>query len=56
LASAPNASFLLIDKDFAKTAQQIVEEYMFDAKIPLISDNEDDIEFCALNGIDGIYF
>lgn len=56
LAAASNASFLLVNKDFAKTAQQIADEYMYDAKILLISDNEEDIEFCALNGIDGIFF
>jgi len=55
LASAINASFLLVNKDFAKTAQQIANEYMYDAKILLKSSHEDDIEFCALNGIDGIF-
>ncbi|MDX1809580.1 MAG: hypothetical protein R3331_08585 [Sulfurospirillaceae bacterium] len=56
LAAASNASYLLVNKDFAKTAQQIADEYMYDAKILLISDDEEDIEFCALNGIDGIFF
>jgi len=56
LASASNASYLLIDKKFAKEAQDIANEYMFDAKILLISQSENDIEFCAKNGIDGIIF
>ncbi|MCF6173442.1 MAG: hypothetical protein L3J44_06650 [Campylobacteraceae bacterium] len=56
LASASNAKFLLVDKNFAKDAQKIANEYMFDAKILLLSKNEEDIEFCAKNGIDGIIF
>ncbi len=56
LASASNAKFLLVDKNFAKEAQKIANEYMFDAKILLLSKNEEDIEFCAKNGIDGILF
>jgi LPS sulfotransferase NodH len=54
LASASNASYLLVDKEFAKQAQNIANEYMYDAKILLISNDENDIEFCAKNGIDGI--
>ena len=56
LASSSKASYLLVGKEFAKEAQDIANEYMFDAKILLISQNEDDIEFCAKNGIDGIIF
>ncbi len=56
LASASNASYLLVDKNFAKVAQSIADEYMFDAKILLLSQDENDIEFCAKNGIDGILF
>ena len=56
LASASNASYLLTNKEFAKEAQKIANEYMFDAKILLISANENDIEFCAKNAIDGIIF
>ena len=56
LASASNASYLLVNKEFAKEAQKIANEYMFDAKILLISADENDIEFCATNGIDGIIF
>ena len=56
LASASNASYLLVSKEFAKQAQEIANEYMFDAKILLTSTDENDIEFCAKNGIDGIIF
>ena len=56
LASASNVTFLLVDKNFSEIAQKIANEYMFDAKVLLLSKNEDDIEFCAKNGIDGILF
>ncbi len=56
LVAASHASFLVVNKDFATTAQQIADDYMYDAKILLIGKNEEDIEFCALNGIDGIIF
>ncbi len=56
LASASQASYLLVDKNFAKEAQNIANEYMYDAKVLLISKDEDEIEFCAKNGIDGIIF
>ncbi len=56
LASASQASYLLVDKNFAKEAQNIANEYMYDAKVLLISKDEDEIEFCAKNGIDGIVF
>ena len=56
LASASNASYLLVDKNFSKEAQNIANEYMYDAKILLISKDENEIEFCAKNGIDGIIF
>ncbi|NOX15820.1 MAG: hypothetical protein GXP61_07320 [Epsilonproteobacteria bacterium] len=56
LASASSASYLLVSKTFSKIAQKIANEYMYDAKILLLSNDEDDIEFCAKNGIDGILF
>lgn len=56
LSSASNASYLLVDKNFSKEAQNIANEYMYDAKVLLISKDENDIEFCAKNGIDGIIF
>jgi len=56
LASASDASYLLVSKEFAKQAQDIANKYMFDAKILLISRDKSGIEFCAKNGIDGIIF
>ncbi len=56
LSSASKASYLLVNHKFSQTAQKIANEYMYDAKILLVSDDEEDIEFCAKNGIDGILF
>ncbi len=56
LAHALGASFLIVDTSLALNAQKIANEYLFDAKILLLCDNDESIEFCALHGIDGILF
>ena len=55
-SNALGACFILVSKEFAKTAQKIADDYLFDAKIILLSEDENDIEWGALNGIDGIIF
>ena len=55
-SNALGAGFILVLKEFAKTAQKIADDYLFDAKIILLSEDENDIEWGALNGIDGIIF
>ena len=55
-ASALGAKYILLSREMAKTAQNIAENYLFDAKILVhISDNEE-IEELALLGIDGVIF
>ncbi len=55
-ASALGAKYILVSREAAKTAQNIAENYLFDAKILVnISDNEE-IEEIALLGIDGVIF
>lgn len=55
-ASALNAKYIIVTKELAKTAQNIAENYLFDAKI-LVSINEDsDISEMALLGVDGIIY
>ena len=55
-ASSLNAKYILVSREMAKTAQNIAENYLFDAKILVhISDNEE-IEELALLGIDGVIF
>jgi len=55
-ASSFGASYIVVDKILAKTAQNIAENYLFDAKILVIIENEDEIEEMALLGVDGIIF
>ena len=55
-ASALDAKYILVSREMAKTAQNIAENYLFDAKILVhISDNEE-IEELALLGCDGVVF
>ena len=56
LASNLKASFFVVKKSFAIVAQNIANEYLFDGKILLLSDSENDIDFAAMEGIDGILF
>lgn len=56
LAHAMGAQYLVVDKSLVLNAQKIADDYLFDAKILLLSEKEDDIEFAALNSIDGILF
>ncbi len=55
-ASALGAKYILLSREMAKTAQNIAENYLFDAKILThISDNAE-IEELALLGVDGVIF
>lgn len=55
-ASAFGASYIIVEKNLAKTAQNIAQEYLMDAKILAFILEEDDIEELALLGIDGVVF
>ena len=56
LANALGAKFLLVDENLSKEVQNIATEYLFDAKILLQIESEDDIERAAKNFIDGVVF
>jgi len=56
LASSLGASYIICDKALAKRAQTFADDYLFDAKILLHSNTDDDIEYAAQNSIDGILF
>ena len=56
LANANEANFIICDKNIIKNAQKFADEYMFDAKILLYSGSEDELLWCANEGIDGIIF
>jgi len=55
-ASALGASYLHVEQKLAKTAQKIAENYLFDAKILVHVESEEEIEEMALLGIDGVMF
>ena len=55
-ASALGSSFIVVDKTLAKTAQNLAQEYLFDAKILVKIETENDIEELALLGVDGVIF
>ena len=55
-ASSLNASYIIISKELAKIASNIADSYLFDAKILVTIDNEDDIEELAILGVDGVIF
>ena len=54
--SSLGAAFVLVPKPLAKTAQDIAENYLFDAKILVMIEEESEIEELALLGIDGVIF
>ena len=55
-ASALGAKYISLSREMAKTAQNIAESYLFDAKILVhITDNEE-IEELVLLGCDGVIF
>ncbi|MFT7860663.1 MAG: hypothetical protein ABXS93_06980 [Sulfurimonas sp.] len=54
--SALGASYITIDKTLAKTAQGLAENYLFDAKILVHVEDEEEIEELALLGVDGVIF
>jgi len=55
-ASALGARFIVLKKELAKSAQNIAESYLFDAKILVSIEDEIEIKEFALLGIDGVLF
>ncbi|MCF6340913.1 MAG: hypothetical protein L3J10_09235 [Sulfurimonas sp.] len=55
-ASTLCAKYIILSKELAKTAQNLADNYLFDAKILVTLESEDEIEELALLGIDGIIF
>jgi len=55
-ANALDSSYIVVSQELVRDAQNIAESYLFDAKILLHSDDENDIEAMALLGVDGILF
>jgi hypothetical protein len=55
-ASSLEASYILVQKEIAKSAQNIAESYLFDAKILVSLEEEDQIEEMAMLNLDGVLF
>lgn len=55
-ASNLGASFIIVDKQLATSAQKIANEYLYDAKILVSIQNEDEIEELAIESVDGVIF
>ncbi len=53
-ANALECDFAFVEKDFAKNAQNIANEYVFDMKIILPVENDEELEWAVLNGVDGV--
>ena len=56
LANANDANYIICDKNIIQETQKYANEYLFDAKVLLYTSSEDDILWCAKNGIDGVLF
>jgi hypothetical protein len=55
-ASSLEASYILVQKEIAKSAQNIAESYLFDAKILVSLEDENQIEEMAMLNLDGVLF
>lgn len=54
LANALGAKFIVVDEILSKQVQNLATEYLFDAKILLPIEDENDIEKAAIDSIDGV--
>jgi len=55
-ASSLGAKYIIVDAEIAKTIQDIANNYLFDTKILVNIEDENEIEELALQGIDGVIF
>jgi hypothetical protein len=55
-ASSLGAKYIVLEKTLAKTAQEVAENYLFDAKILVEIQKDDEIEEMALLNIDGAIY
>lgn len=55
-ASALGASFIVVEKNLANDIHKLATEYLFDAKILVLIQEEKEIEELAAIGIDGAIF
>lgn len=55
-AASLHANYIIVEQDLVKTAQELAQNYLFDAKILAKIDNDDDIEEMAILGVDGVIY
>ena len=55
-AHAMGSLYITVEKNLAKNAQQVANDYLFDAKILVHIEDENEIEELALIGVDGVIF
>jgi len=55
-ASALEADYIVVSEKLAKSVQNIANNYLFDAKVLVKIEEEEQIEEMALLGVDGVIF
>ncbi|MEA1956558.1 MAG: hypothetical protein U9N02_08710 [Campylobacterota bacterium] len=55
-ASSLDASYIVIEQKLSKSANDIANNYLFDAKILVHISHEEEIEKLAIIGVDGVIF
>lgn len=55
-ASALNANYIIVERSYAKTFQEIAQTYLLDSKVLVRIENDKEIEDLALLGIDGVIY
>lgn len=55
-ANVHGASYAIINKELATYAHKVATEYLFDLKVIVSIEDEEEIETLALLGIDGVIF
>ncbi|MGB3962597.1 MAG: hypothetical protein WBK95_10215, partial [Sulfurimonas sp.] len=55
-ASSLGAKYVILLPQMAKTAQNIAENYLFDMKILVLIEEEEEMEALAILGVDGVIF
>lgn len=56
LANALKANYILVDETIASGIQIVANEYLFDTKVLLHVNEDNQIEYAAKNSIDGVIF
>jgi len=55
-AASLNASYIIVELDLVKIAQELAQNYLFDAKILAKIENDSEIEEMAILGVDGVIY